>query len=145
MKFVIVIVVAIATLASQIGANELRESMLNTLTNVGISPPAAEDLDLEYLERCKKSHEYAANMKPKSAYAPRPPVYAAPAHVPAYAAPAPAYAAPAPAYAAPAPAYAVPASLSYSVSAPSIPCSKAIIVGCSPSVQPAPCSAPASY
>lgn len=48
----------------------------------------------------------------------------------------------APAYAAPAaPAYA-PSSLSYSAPAPSIPCSKAIIVSCAPSVQPAPCSAP---
>lgn len=63
--------------------------------------------------------------------------YAAPA-APAYSAPA------APAYAPPAPAYA-PSKLSYSAPAPSIPCSKAIIVSCAPSVQPAPCSAPAAY
>lgn len=56
---------------------------------------------------------------------------------------APAYAPPAHAYAAPA--YA-PSKLTYSAPAPSIPCSKSIIVSCAPSVQIAPCSGPpASY
>lgn len=92
----------------------------------------------EYMARVRKSATASAYLKPKSWGAPAYPAPAAPAYAPPAA---PAYAPPA--YSAPA--YPAPA-LTYSAPAPAIPCSRAIVVGCAPTVQAAPCSAPpASY